>query len=309
MSDLVASIVIFLVVLGAAFGLSYWAFRARHDRSAYVGLYLVFGFPGLLLAVAGLALAIYGREGGLILLAVGLGLGLPLLRPVRKLFARVTPIDAASPVDMTGLCLVLALSGFFVVSLAINPEPPDENFAVGVDDLIVQVLAEVALAYAAVGWWFHRNARAAGERLGLRWPSVRGWLAALGFVVLGFMVNGLAGVLTQWLQPEFYADIERVTDDITSGVQNPVGALVLGLSAGIGEELLLRGALQPRFGIVLTSIFFALLHTQYGFSIVMVGLFATGVLLGLERKYFGTVAAIVTHTIFNALVVLAQTAN
>lgn len=309
MSDLIASIVIFVLVLGAAFGLSYWAFRARHDRSAYVGLYLVFGFPGLLLAVAGLAFAVYGREWGLILLAVGLGLALPLLRPVRRAFAAVTPLDANSPVDMTGLSLLLALIGFFVVSLGLNPEPPDENITVGVEDLVVQVLAEVALAYAAVGWWFHRDSRQAGERLGLRWPTVRGWMAALGFVVLGFVVNGVAGVLTQWLQPEFYADIERVTDDITSGVQNPGGALVLGLSAGIGEELLLRGALQPRFGIVLTSVFFALLHTQYGFSIVMVGLFATGVLLGLERKYFGTVAAIVTHTIFNALVVLGQAAS
>jgi hypothetical protein len=245
----------------------------------------------------------------LVLLAVGLGLSLPLLRPVRRLFAAITPLDADSPVDMTGLCLLLALIGFFVVSLGLNPEPPDENVSVGVDDLIVQVLAEVALAFAAVGWWFHRNARAAGDRLGLHWPSVRGWLAALGFVVLGFVINGVAGVLTQWLQPEFYADIERVTDDITSGVQNPGGALLLGLSAGIGEELLLRGALQPRFGIVLTSIFFALIHMQYGFSIVMVGLFATGVLLGLERKYFGTVAAMATHAIFNTLVVLGQAAN
>ena len=309
MSDLIVSIVILAITLGAAFGLSYWAFRARHDRSAYVGLYLVFGLPGLLLALFGLAFALNGREGALVLLAVGLGLALPLLRPVRRLFAAVTPIDAASPVDMTGLCLLLALIGFFVVSLGLNPDPPDDASAVGVDGLIVQVIAEVALAYAAVGWWFYRNAAAATDRLGLWWPSVRGWLVALGCVVLGFLVNGVAGLLTQWLQPDFYADIERVTEEITSGVQNPGGALLLGLSAGIGEELLLRGALQPRFGIVLTSIFFALLHTQYGFSLVMVGLFATGVLLGLERKYFGTVAAIATHAIFNALVVLGQAAN
>ncbi len=309
MSDLVASALILVLTVGAAFGLSYWAFRARHDRSAYVGLYLVFGFPGLLLAVAGLALAVNGRDGALVLLAIGLGLALPLLRPVRRLFAAVTPLDPDSPVDMTGLCLLLALIGFFVVWLGLNPEPPDDASAVGVGGLIVQVLAEVALAYAAVGWWFYRNAGEAGDRLGLRWPTVRGWLAALGFVVLGFVVNGAAGVLTQWLQPDVYADIERVTDEITSGVQNPAGALLLGLSAGIGEVLLLRGALQPRFGIVLTSLFFALLQTQYGFSLVVLGLFATGVLLGLERKYFGTVAAIATHAIFNALVVLGQAAN
>jgi hypothetical protein len=62
---------------------------------------------------------------------------------------------------------------------------------------------------------------------------------------------------------------------------------------------------QPRYGLVLTSGLFALLHNQYGISFVLLGVFLMGVVLGLERKYFGTTAAIITHAIFNTIAVLA----
>ena len=100
----------------------------------------------------------------------------------------------------------------------------------------------------------------------------------------------------------------KITEDMTADVQNPVGAMTLGLSAGIGEELLLRGAIQPRFGLVLTSFFFALLHTQYGLTFVLGGLFAIGMLLGILRNRYGTMAPIIAHAVFNTLVVLAQSA-
>ena len=37
-----------------ALGLAYWAYRAQDDRSARVGLYLLFGIPAVLLVLAGL---------------------------------------------------------------------------------------------------------------------------------------------------------------------------------------------------------------------------------------------------------------
>jgi uncharacterized protein len=51
---------------------------------------------------------------------------------------------------------------------------------------------------------------------------------------------------------------------------------------------------------------FAFLHSQYGISFVLAGIFVVGVLLGLERKYLGTTAALITHAIFNAIAVLAS---
>jgi membrane protease YdiL (CAAX protease family) len=177
---------------------------------------------------------------------------------------------------------------------------------VNLSELLVQVLAFVALAYTAVGAGFHRTLEQATARLGLTKPNIQTFPVAVGFMLLAFLVNGLASVLTREFQPDAYDRIEQVTNEMTADVQNVFGAAILGLSAGIGEELLMRGALQPRFGILLTSLLFALLHVQYGLALVLIGLFLTGALLGIERRYFGTTTAILTHAMFNMLVVLAQ---
>jgi membrane protease YdiL (CAAX protease family) len=95
-------------------------------------------------------------------------------------------------------------------------------------------------------------------------------------------------------------------DNMTAGVQNPLGAIILGLSAGIGEEVLFRGALQPRFGIALTTMLWVLLHTQYELTWIMLGLALMGILLGWIRNRYGTVAAIITHATYNILVVFLQ---
>ncbi|MGH2559755.1 MAG: lysostaphin resistance A-like protein [Thermomicrobiales bacterium] len=304
----VFTILVFLLALGAAYGVAYWAFRARHDRSANVGLYLLFGIPGILLAIAGLAFTVAGQDDGPLLLVIGLGLSIPLARPVRKIVSTYTPMDPASPVDMAGLCVILSGIGLLGVLFLRAPEPEEGVTAVGLADLVIQVLFFFGLAYATVGVGFHRSVKDATKRLGIEWPTLRTISIAVGFTFLAFLINGIAGILTEVVQPDVAEKIDQVTEDLTADVQNPLGAVVLGLSAGIGEEILLRGAVQPRFGILLTSTFFALLHVQYGLAFVLVGLFLTGVMLGVERRYFGTTTAIMTHALFNTIVVLAQSA-
>jgi membrane protease YdiL (CAAX protease family) len=98
-------------------------------------------------------------------------------------------------------------------------------------------------------------------------------------------------------------------EQMSSGTSLVAVNLVLFASAGIGEEILFRGAIQPRFGIVLTSAFWALVHTQYQFSFVVLGLFLVGILFGLIRKYMGTTPAIIAHALYNAAVVLLQAAG
>jgi membrane protease YdiL (CAAX protease family) len=305
----IATIVVFLVFLLIAYGLSYWAFRARRDRSAYVGLYLLFGFPGVLLVVFGLALAIYGHDNGWAFLAIGLGFVLPLAKPVRKFVASFTPMDPDSPVDMTGLAILLAVIAYLGFSYLAAPDPESITTSVSAEELIVQVLALVGFAYAAVGTGFYRTVREASDRLGLVRPTWSMVGIAILFMALIFIVNGAASAITQAVQPDLFDEIQDATKNLTANVQNPAGALLLGVSAGIGEELLLRGAVQPRFGIILTSLLFALLHVQYGLTFVLIGLFLTGALLGIERKRYGTTASIITHAMFDILVVLAQAAS
>ena len=302
-----------VVTVAVAFGVAYWAFRARHDRSAFVGLYLLFGIPGGLLLVAGLATLGGGdrRLGGL-LLGIGLGFGLPLLRPVRQALARVLPIDADSPVDMTGLCLVLGAIGFLGTPLLFPGDSltPDELTIPAIDyvTLIAQAASFVLIAYAAVGWRVVRTGPAATERLGIVPPDPRTVGLGVVAVPVGLVLAGAINLLATTLQPGLAEGLDAIVDQMTEQLQNPLGALLIGVSAGAGEEAIFRGALQPRYGIALTSLLFALVHApQYGLNLSILGLVALSILLGLLRKHINTTAAMIAHALYNAVVVMLQT--
>lgn len=303
------TVLVYGALLAVAFGLAFWAFRARDDRSALVGLYLLFGFPGGLLSLAGLALIVRGNDLGPVLLPVGIGMAAPLLKPFRVGLAKVIPIDSSSAVDMTGLCLLLPMLGSLFVSGVMNSSPPDAGELSGVSsfDLITQAVFLVGLAYVAVGWRVVRRFVDATYRLGFHAPTWRMAAASIGGLVAALIVYGAIAAVAQATEPELFDDLEQVTDDMTRGNQNVAGAALIGLSAGIGEEAMFRGAMQPRFGIALTSIAFALFHApQYGLSLIILALFAVSVVLGLERKYFGTTASMVTHALYNFMAVVAQ---
>jgi membrane protease YdiL (CAAX protease family) len=80
--------------------------------------------------------------------------------------------------------------------------------------------------------------------------------------------------------------------------------LWIALAAGIGEELLFRGALQPVIGVWLTSVLFVLAHTRaYRFDgisrrvlIQAAGVFAVSMFLGFVAQYIGLFAAMTIHT-------------
>jgi len=295
-----------LAIAGVAYGMRYWAERARRDRSALVGLYLIHGIISSLLTVAGLALAVNGRTGGWVILAVGLGIGLPLFRPVRQVIARFTPMDPTSPIDASGLSIVIGFTALLGGLALLTPDPDDVEGSVDYWLLAAQALLFVSIALACVGLGFRRTAAQTAQRLGLvpiRWRPL---LMVLAFLVLCFVVNSIGGVLTQALQPDFSDDIDEGLEELTADVQSPAGAVALGASAGIGEELLFRGALQPRFGIFITSLLFALSHTNYGLSFITLGVFLMGVVLGYQRQRYGTTYAIITHAVFNFIVVLAR---
>lgn len=296
----VVTLVIFMAV---AYGMAYWARRAMSDRSALIGLYLVIGTPGLLLTLLGLARLSAGEDSGFQWMGAGLGLLLPLLPAFRRDLARVTPMDARSPIDMVGLSIVLAFIGFFLFQYAFNPEPQDTG-DISIAYLLSQFVFMIALAFVLVGTGQWRAPRESLDRLGLKRLSARQSGIALLAVPVAFFVMGIGGALTAWLQPDFNHEIQQTTEEITRNVSSIAGAIFFGLGAGASEETLLRGAIQPRYGIWMTSLLFALLHSQYGISFVLVGVFCMGLLLGLLRNRVNTTAAILTHAIFNTIVVL-----
>jgi uncharacterized protein len=308
-TDWVQLLIATATALLGALGLAYWAYRAQSDRSALVGIYLLFGIPAVLLVLAGSAVLFQGdRVLGPLLLLIGLGLGLPLLLPLREALARVTPLDPQSAIDMTGLSIVLGLLGLFVGnSLApMAGEPPEQIQSVGISELLVQAAAFVAIAYIAVGFPYWRDLRAATERLGIVIPDPRTIGIAIVATFACFVVASIVGLVSQQFDPGLNASLDEVVDQMTAQVQNPIGAVVLGASAGIGEEAIFRGALQPRYGIIIPSLLFMMLHgPQYGFNLALLGLLAVSIILGLLRMRVNTTAAMITHALFNAVQVLA----
>lgn len=312
MINLIVEVIVLAGVLAAIFGLINWAKRASDgDKAANMGLYLLFGIPGALLTVAGAALLVNGKEGGWLALGLGLGLGLPMVRQFRQGLARVTPMDEKSPIDFSGLALILSVSAFLLFTL-FTTESGDEaavselSSGEAVTSLVVNFLAFVGLAYIAVGYRNYRTGEQATARLGLRMPTVQHVGIGLVAVIPAFIFSMTGSFLTALFQPDVIDRLTETIDNMTSGVQNPAGALLLGLTTGIGEEVLFRGAIQPRFGILMTTVLWTLLHTQYELTWVIVGLLLMGIMLGLIRNRYGTTAAIITHAVYNAIVVLIQ---
>lgn len=311
MAETVQLLIATATFLLAALGVAYWANKAQTDRSALVGLYLLFGIPAGLMLIAGVAVLANGNASlAMLLLLLAIGLGAPLLRPVRQALAQVTPLDPDSAIDMTGLSLVLGALALFIANsfTPMADQPPDAGLipSVGIADLIVQAAAFLAVAYIACGYPYWRDLRAATERLGIVVPDGRTIGIGIGGMFACFLVAGLAGLVAQQFDPGLGESLDEIVNQMTSEVQNPIGALILGASAGIGEEAVFRGALQPRYGLIIPSLLFAMLHgPQYGFNVALLGLFGVSIILGLQRKYVNTTAAMITHALYNAVQVLA----
>lgn len=314
MIDIIVEALVLAVVLAAVFGLVNWAKRAHDgDKAANMGLYLLFGVPGGLLTVAGLALVVNGNTAGWLALGLGLGLGIPMIRQMREAISRITPMDPTSPIDFSGLALILPIIAFLLYSvLTLEPEGdaavPELSGSEAASTLLLNVVAFVGLAYVAVGYRNYRTGAEATSRLGITRPSFFEIAIGVAAVVPAFAFSFLGSALTTIFQPDVTERLTETLDNMTSGLQNPLGALLIGLTAGIGEEVLFRGAIQPRFGIVVSTVLWVLLHTQYELTWVILGLFLMGIMLGLIRKHVSTTAAIITHAVYNALVVLLQMA-
>jgi len=304
MLEAIVALVSTAILIGAIYGVVFWANRARTDRSASVGIYLLFGLPGGLLTVAGAALILRTDLGeGPLALIAGISCLLPLIKPFRRLVSLFTPLDPSSPIDLSGLVFVIGIPAFLTFA-ALNSDPTDVSASIL--SLILNLTTFVAIAYVAVGYRIYRSGAEATQRLGLTIPSLKTVAVSVAMVIPCFVVSIIGSALTVAFQPDVVDNLEDTMDQMTSGLANPIGALLIGLSAGIGEEVLFRGAIQARFGIIIAALFWTTLHIQYDFSFVLVGLFGVGILLGLQRKYLGTTSAVITHALYNMVVVGIQ---
>jgi membrane protease YdiL (CAAX protease family) len=86
----------------------------------------------------------------------------------------------------------------------------------------------------------------------------------------------------------------------------PVGVrLALSVSAGVVEETFFRGFLQPRVGVALSTLFFALAHLSYDQPLMLVGITLLSLLFAqLVRWRQNIWPAIAAHALFDAIQLL-----
>jgi hypothetical protein len=174
----------------------------------------------------------------------------------------------------------------------------------GLSLLWAQAVGFVVVAVLGVGLFVARDGAAVLERLGLT-PRIswQWWLTGTLVAIASSLV-----VDTIWssVASESMQQVERLSEALFKPYLDAglLGALTIGLSAGIGEEILFRGAAQPRMGLLFTSLLFAVVHTQYTISPALAQIFVVGLVLGLARRRVNTTTAISIHATYNLILAL-----
>jgi CAAX protease family protein len=247
----------------------------------------------------------HSRAYGAAILLGSLAAGAILIPAVRRAVARLLPIDPGSALDATALILIAILLGFQLGSQLGSDVLADQarfGPALRPLDLIVQEIPFLLAAFLGVGLFIRRSPGQAMERLGLVRPAL--WQIGLALAAAGLFVAFSSGVdaLSQALTPDIARKVNTANQRLFGQLADPVGIATIALSAGICEEIFFRGALQPRVGLVLTSITFAAVHTQYGLSLDVMAVFVLSLGLGALRRIANTTTAIVCHVVYNTLV-------
>lgn len=164
-------------------------------------------------------------------------------------------------------------------------------------------LGLVMLALCGVGIFVSRGFGECMKRLGIVVPTLAE--VGVGFlIVLGsFGYEYLWSLFTHQI-PELANKLAMYNAGTFSVAGGLAASIILALAtaifAGVGEETLIRGALQPALGILPAAILHGILHGQFNHApILMIQVTIWSILMGLIRRYTNTTATIMGHAGFN----------
>ncbi|MFL5735225.1 MAG: hypothetical protein ACJ78Q_18870, partial [Chloroflexia bacterium] len=185
-----------------------------------------------------------------------------LFRPVRALMSRIMPIDPDNFVHKIALCIITLITlSFYVPLIALAGRPPllelvnrnssalgDQGLA-GPLETVYQFVWTIPAVLVAAGWPIARRFRPALDRLGMVRPTLAqvgaGVGLGLGLAVVASLV--IDPVIRQiWTALGWGVTDSAAFDKLLSNLITPAGAVLIGVTAGIGEEMTVRGLLQPR---------------------------------------------------------------
>ncbi len=252
--------------------------------------------------------------------------GTLLLFPqARRLIARRIPINPDSFVHTVALVAIVSIGAICTIPLLVLGQPPllamvgqmsagvaaqGRDSAGMLRDQLYALVWTIPAALLAVGYGTRRRLPEALVRLGLVRPTWRQILAAVGIALLLVVAVQLIGAGVSWLWGAMGWPItdEAAFGELLAFALSPIGAVVIGVTAGLGEELAVRGALQPRLGILLSNLFFTSLHAlQYNWDSLLV-VFAVGLICGLVRKRTNTSTSAIVHGLYNFTLIMLSLA-
>jgi hypothetical protein len=216
------------------------------------------------------------------LLAAAAGL-IGFSRRIRGQLSRVLPFNPDSHIHSVALCCVLALIAMPLVPLLLTGNAPFLNpelqavLGIGLEEPGSTVkLDTFSLIWTVIGSFFlvglfvRRDIRGTLERLGLVRPTLQ--QVAIG------IASGILLVMVSF---------------------TPLAAVIASISAGLGEELSVRGVIQPRFGILVSALVFTSLHAyQYAWD-GLLSVLLVGICFGILRKYTNTSTSAISHGVYD----------
>lgn len=121
------------------------------------------------------------------------------------------------------------------------------------------------------------------------------------------LIYGLASAKMAWsvIRMDFFKNEKNYYSRLVSKLKlNNAGIIFLSLSAGIGEEVFFRGALQPLLGLWVTSIIFVAIHgylNPFNWRISIYGIIMVFIIAGIGFLFekSGLVSAIAAHAAFD----------
>lgn len=206
-------------------------------------------------------------------------------------------LDPASGVHMVGAVAFVLTLGVAAVDFVRLQDAPDASIALTAADPFVSLAGDLALALAAIGLLQTRGLSSALARLGVRRLGLRQLVGALVAAALFHVGIGVLEFAEGVFLPTTHAREERFRLEFV-GLPPAVGAVLVSAAVGVGEEIVFRGALQPRFGVVLTSLIFAATHVQYQLpGVAMV--FLLSLALGILRQRTSTSFTACVHGFYD----------
>lgn len=271
-------------------------------------------------------------------LAGGLGI-VSFLRPARRTAAGMLPVFADSFVHTVSLAIIVTLTIVMLIPLlvlgqppllefishlmqhkaeieAINPDLVRSSFSASIledlsredqsFDYVAFLVWLVPSAVLAVGFPFARTIRESLVRVGLVRPTFLqvafAFTAAIALV--GIMLGVDAAITWLWQKMSWPTTDAKAFENMMKFAINPLGALMIGVVAGLGEELFVRGVLQPRLGIWLSNLFFTAMHAlQYNWD-ALFSVFLIGLVLGVIRNKTNTTTSAIVHGAYDFMLLL-----